>query len=428
VGVDTTLRTNLTFLKNITGILSDKSHSGIDQDILIWREKICDAIFYFFSFFGLFAVVPSTILSIREGYYQIAVIGPSIYIFCVCFAFSKKISYLVKAISGCVLFFVVGLVVLYQLGPRGVGAIWIFSTTILAALLLGNVGGLISFALNGLAHVIFYFLLGSEIVQWSGDAGLTQSVWGVMAVNFILLNFVLLVAYAIFFQGFKALIGRSRETRDASIIGLAKLAEYRDSDTGSHLKRIQQYTVLLARELSHTAEYHKYITDGYMKDLYISSILHDIGKVGIPDSILLKPGPLTEQEFGIIKQHSNIGGGVIVELEAQVNGRSFYTVGKEIALYHHERWDGSGYPEGLRGNSIPLSARITALADVYDAMTSKRSYKDAATHEEAAAVIAEGRGSQFDPDIVDAFMRIAARFSGISDILADGELEEIPQE
>jgi HD-GYP domain-containing protein (c-di-GMP phosphodiesterase class II) len=418
----------LNFLKNIAQTLFGRSHSGIEQDILIWRKKICDAIFYFFSFFGLFAVIPSVILSVRERYYQIAIIGVCIYVFCVSVAFTKKIGYLFKAISGSVLFFLVGLALLYVLGPKGVGGIGLFATTTLAALLLGNIGGIVSFCLNALTQVAFYFLIRGEVIPWAGDGGVTSSAWGVTAINFILLNFVLLIANVIFFQGFKTLISRSIETRNASIIGLAKLAEYRDSETGSHLKRMQHYTILLARELSHVAEYQTHVTDEYMKDLYVSSILHDIGKVGIPDSILLKPGPLTGQEYGIIKQHSNIGGGVIVELEAQVNGRSFYTLGKEIALYHHERWDGSGYPEGLRGKSIPLSARITALADVYDAMTSKRSYKNAVSHEEAVAVIAEGRGSQFDPDVVDAFMRIASRFGEIGDILADGELEEMPSE
>ena len=418
----------MTFLKNITQILSDKSHGGIEQDILIWRKKICDAILYFFSVFGLVTVIPSIILSIREGYYQVAAISVCVYIFCIFLAFTKRVDYLFKAISGCVLYFVVGLVLLYELGPKGVGEIWLFSTTILAALLLGNMGGIIAFCSTGLTQAAFYFLIGLGKIPWSVETGITQSAWGVTSINFVLLNFVLMIAYAIFFQGFKTLIGRSVETRNASIIGLAKLAEYRDSDTGSHLRRIQQYTVLLARELSHRAEYREYITDEYMKDLYISSILHDIGKVGIPDAILLKPGRLTGQEYDIIKQHSNIGGGVIVELEAQVNGRSFYAVGKEIALYHHERWDGSGYPEGLRGDTIPLSARITSLADVYDALTSRRSYKDPVSHEKAVGIIEEGRGSQFDPDIVDAFLRIAPRFSEINDILADSVLEELPEE
>jgi response regulator RpfG family c-di-GMP phosphodiesterase len=195
-----------------------------------------------------------------------------------------------------------------------------------------------------------------------------------------------------------------QSARNATILGLAKLAEYRDADTGAHLERIREYSKMLAEELSRKPDYAGYITSEYIDDIYNSAILHDIGKVGVPDAILLKPGKLTTEEFDVVKRHSALGGEALREVEAKIEGQSFLTLGKEIAYYHHEKWDGTGYPRGLKGEQIPLSARIVALADVYDALTSRRVYKEAYSHQVARDIIMESRGSHFAPDVVDAFL------------------------
>jgi response regulator RpfG family c-di-GMP phosphodiesterase len=195
-----------------------------------------------------------------------------------------------------------------------------------------------------------------------------------------------------------------QNARTATILGLAKLAEYRDKETGSHLERMREYGFILAQEMAKMKPYREYITPEYINDIYNSAILHDIGKVGIPDAILLKPGKLTPEEFEIIKTHATLGGDALRAIEAQIPGQTFLTLSKEIAYYHHEKWDGSGYPKGLRGEHIPLSARIIALADVYDALTSKRTYKEAFSHEKALNIIVKNRGTHFAPDVVDAFL------------------------
>ncbi|MBW2608100.1 MAG: PAS domain S-box protein [Deltaproteobacteria bacterium] len=192
--------------------------------------------------------------------------------------------------------------------------------------------------------------------------------------------------------------------RAATILGLAKLAEYRDKGTGAHLERIREYAKIIAEEMAKIPAYKDYITEKYIDDIYQSSILHDIGKVGIQDSVLLKPGKLTKEEFGIIKRHTVLGGDMLADIESQIGGRSFLILGKKIAYYHHEKWDGTGYPDGLKGNEIPLSARIVALADVYDALTTQRFYKEAFTHEKSREIIINLKGTHFDPDVVDAFL------------------------
>jgi PAS domain S-box-containing protein len=201
--------------------------------------------------------------------------------------------------------------------------------------------------------------------------------------------------------------------RSATILGLAKLAEYRDEGTGTHLERMREYARLLTEQMGRKVRYREIITSAYIDDIYQSSILHDIGKVGIPDAILLKPGRLNLSEFEIIKRHTVFGGDAIKAIESQIQGRSFLFMGKEIAYYHHEKWDGSGYPEARRGESIPLSARIVALADVYDALTTKRFYKQALSHEDSKHIRTDLIGTHFDPDVGEAFLKLEDEFNRI---------------
>jgi PAS domain S-box-containing protein len=194
-----------------------------------------------------------------------------------------------------------------------------------------------------------------------------------------------------------------KDTQSAAILGFARLTEYRDVDTGKHLERIREYTRVLAVGLARLPKFQSYITTDYVEDLCLSSVLHDVGKVGIEDAVLQKPGRLNPEEFEKIKQHARLGGEALKAIDKQIKRESFLSIGKEVAFYHHERWDGTGYPSGKKEEQIPLSARIVALADVYDALTSRRSYKEALSHEEAVQIIVSERGTHFDPDVVDVF-------------------------
>lgn len=215
------------------------------------------------------------------------------------------------------------------------------------------------------------------------------------------------------------MLRKVRETQVAAILGFARLTEYRDHTTGNHLRRIMLYTELLARELKTLPKYRDYIRGDYLESLTLSAVLHDIGKVGIEDSILLKPGKLTFDEYERMKQHTSMGGEALKSIDSELSYESFLTIGKEVAWYHHERWDGTGYPEGRKGEEIPLSARIVALADVYDALTSKRVYKPAYSHEEATAYIRAERGKHFDPDVADVFLTYEDEFRKIRESLSD---------
>jgi putative two-component system response regulator len=200
---------------------------------------------------------------------------------------------------------------------------------------------------------------------------------------------------------------RGMVIRNAMVFGLAKLADYRDTDTGKHLERICGYCELLSREL---VGVHPEIDRVWIERLRLASSMHDIGKVGIPDSILLKPGAFTPSERRLMEQHATIGADTLIAIRDRVGDDDLLNMSIQVALSHHEKWDGTGYPSGLVGEQIPLCARIVALADMYDALTSKRVYKDAMSHGKAREIILANRGSHFDPAIVDAFERCEERF------------------
>jgi putative two-component system response regulator len=192
----------------------------------------------------------------------------------------------------------------------------------------------------------------------------------------------------------------------ATILALAKLAESRDDDTGKHLERVQVLCWFLAEKLAEVPDYRGTIDNKFIDNIYHASPLHDIGKVGIPDRILLKPGKLDPDEFDLMKQHSIIGAQTLEAVRKKYPGNIFIDMGISIARSHHERWDGRGYPDGLAGSEIPLCARIMAVADVYDALRTTRCYKQAIPHEKAIAIIREGKGTQFAPDVVDVFLEL----------------------
>lgn len=195
--------------------------------------------------------------------------------------------------------------------------------------------------------------------------------------------------------------------QNVTIFAMASLAETRDNETGNHIKRTSNYVKMLAKKLQNHPKFKAYLTDEMIDTLYKSAPLHDIGKIGIPDHILLKPGKLTPEEFEIMKTHTTLGKEAIEHAEKELGYEvDFLKTAKEIAYSHQEKYDGSGYPLGLKGDEIPISARLMSIADVYDALRSKRIYKNSLNLEMTLKIMKEGRGSHFDPDMLDAFLEI----------------------
>lgn len=203
------------------------------------------------------------------------------------------------------------------------------------------------------------------------------------------------------------------EAKMATIYSLVKLAESRDDSTGAHIERVALFTETLTNELRKLEKYKNYIDEDYVENISKACALHDIGKVGIPDSILLKPSKLSQEEFEIMKNHTTIGAKTLLDVRKKYPHNKFLVFGIHITNFHHEKWDGTGYPMGLKGEKIPLSARIMAIVDVYDALRTERTYKKAYSHEESMKIIEEGKGVYFDPEILEVFLANESKFKEI---------------
>jgi HD-GYP domain-containing protein (c-di-GMP phosphodiesterase class II) len=250
-----------------------------------------------------------------------------------------------------------------------------------------------------------------------------RTVWMMVAAAGAAIYISLFLIFFRIYRSQKQISKRLLQTQDVTIFALAYQAELRDLITGRHLERTSMYVRILAEELSRDKEYRSYLTKEYIADLAKSAPLHDIGKVGVPDYILRKPGKLTMEEFEEIKKHSQLGHRIITKVEEKLTFQSFLKIAIQIILSHHEKWDGTGYPAGLAGEKIPISARIMALADVYDALRTTRPYKEVISHERSRDIILSEKGKHFDPRIVDAFINRETDFHFISRKFADDQTD-----
>ncbi len=370
-----------------------------------WQQVIFYTVYTVICVLGVFIYVPSVAYAVLAGkpwaiVIDTACMGTLIYV-----VSDKRLSFRKKAYIGSYSLFFLSIGIMLIYGPAGDSRFWGIGFVFFTSFFINMKASVFACVLNLVTQVGIGVLFSLGLVSWHYLSGYTLLMWMVVSLNFFFFNVLIAFAVNTLLDGVRKTFHTINQTKGATIIGLAKLAEYRDSDTGAHLERMSELAALIARELMEKKQYSDYITSQYIDDLIISSTLHDIGKVGIPDQILLKPGKLTPEEFELIKKHTLFGASVIEEISKKLGDRSFLDMARAIAYYHHEKWDGTGYPDGLAGESIPLSARIVALTDVYDALTSKRSYKEAYSHEHSVELIVKERRKHFDPAIVDVFVR-----------------------
>jgi HD-GYP domain-containing protein (c-di-GMP phosphodiesterase class II) len=286
------------------------------------------------------------------------------------------------------------------------------------------------------------------LARIAGDAkstpeGLGPTLWAAGAISFVWILGLLAVTLFMLASYFKRDPSSRRvnpeiealrqaqalvRTQETVIFGLAKLSDSRDPDTGSHLERIAQFSSMLAAGLRQRPEFRDSVTPGFVQLIGISSALHDIGKVGVEDSILRKPGTLTVDERTRMQRHTDIGTECLREIERRLGSTNFLRMAREIVSSHHEWWNGEGYPLGLAGEEIPLAARIVAVADVYDALRSKRVYKQALPHEQCVELIAEASGTQFDPRVVEVFLQLEGRIRHLAEQYQDSESAQLSTE
>ena len=285
------------------------------------------------------------------------------------------------------------------------------------------VAGVLVSALFVAASEAFLALLGSVLVAGAmaligvwffGQAGMFVSPGAPVLVVGILFALCSVIRFAIEKRHAYVWFKRLENSRQVAMESMAAVAETRDPETGAHIKRTQHYVRAIAEQLKKSGSYTALLTPEYIHLLFISAPLHDIGKVGVPDDILLKPGKLTDEEYVVMKQHVELGTKIIASAGQRIEGDNFLRIAGEIAGTHHEKWDGTGYPLGLAGHDIPLSGRIMAVADVYDALISRRCYKEPFPHEKATGLMRESSGKIFDPVVLDAFFEIEGAIKEIA--------------
>ncbi|MEL4253517.1 phosphohydrolase [Shewanella xiamenensis] len=388
-----------------------------------WRRVIFKRLFGFLAILCVPVYFTSVYLCIAADLWGMAIFDTFAYFLLVLLLFYPHFSDRLRFSLGCLLAYAIGVGFLIAIGPSGAGFFWLFIFPPLSNIFLGTKASIYAQVLNGVSLILIGVAYHYQWLIWPVTQGYSTGIWVVVSINFLVTNAMVTLTIAYLLGKLTSSLDSTLASRQATVLGLAKLAEYRDNETGAHLLRMRQYSKMLATQRMLADNSPPELDEDFIQDISLSAILHDIGKVGIADAILLKPGRLTPDEFEQIKAHPVIGGQVLASLLEYAPQCTFIKMGRDIASGHHEKWDGSGYPLGLKEENIPLSARIVALVDVYDALTSPRCYKRPFTHEDAKAMILEGRAKHFDPVLVDCFMQIHTEF----EVLSKASLQDDPQ-
>lgn len=395
-------------------IANPKQQNDTQDTLPSWRKLIFKWLFSGLAILCIPVYFTSVYLCIAMDLWLMAIFDTLVYGILLVIIFHPKLSDKVKFSIGCMLSFSIGAAFLFAIGPSGAGYFWLFAFPPLTSILLGSRASIWAQVLNGICLLVLGLSYHYQWVNWPVIEGYSTVIWYVVMINFIVTNAVVTQSTSFLLGKLSHSLQSTLASRRATVMGLAKLAEYRDNETGAHLLRMQKYAQMLAKQRAQSERVPEELTEVFIDEISLSAILHDIGKVGIADHILLKPGRLTPEEFTQIKAHPVIGEKVLQSLLSYAPQCGFIQMGRDIAGGHHEKWDGSGYPKGLSGEAIPLSARIVALVDVYDALTSPRCYKRPFSHEHARDLILEGKAKHFDPELVDCFIQINEEFAKLS--------------
>jgi HD-GYP domain-containing protein (c-di-GMP phosphodiesterase class II) len=384
------------------------------------RENLLFNLIFITSIIGIVAYIPSVIGSLYIGYYDTVIIDTLFYGWIFYLLFNKKLTYTQKAIMFIVPIWLLSFYLIIRFGIEGAGFVWLLVAPVLTAILLGLRMGIIALVLTSsillfLGMIIYNFDIIPHVF------GETPTLfWSIMSANTLIVITLIMVSSSVIIsalsrttQKLNTKIQELADTQDAMIETVANLAEYRDTDTGYHIERTKEFVLIIAQTLRKKEKYKAKLTSEYIELLYKSAPLHDIGKIGIPDNILLKKGTLNTEEMEIMKTHTTYGRDALLHSENKLGSNSFLNLAAEIAYTHQERWNGSGYPQGLKGEDIPLSARIMAIADVYDALRSKRPYKEPMNHTTAIDFLKKQSGLLFDPYILEYLPEFSQNFSQV---------------
>ena len=392
-----------------------------EEGLKYFQERIFLGIIVTSILATTFAYLPSVFAAYEKQLWDIIILDTVLLIWAFFLFFKPQLTYKFRSNGLIYGVYILSLYLLIKLGPYGAGALWLFIFPILSILFQGFRSGICSLILSIFSILLVLIFERAGYINWQLFTADNELTWVVITGNFILLVSVVTISTGIIIQGLentlkdlKTRVNELSLTQQVTIDCLASLAEFNNPETGKHIRRTRNYIRLLSEQLLDHPKYRGSLDTKQVTLLVNSSPLHDIGKVGVPDHILNKPGKLTPDEYDAIKKHTVYGRDILMKPEQTLGSTSFLKMAKEMAYSHQERWDGSGYPLGLKKEHIPLSGRLMAIADVYDALRSKRVYKKAYSHQEAVKIIKRGRGIQFDPDIVDVFLNVETEFETIA--------------
>jgi HD-GYP domain-containing protein (c-di-GMP phosphodiesterase class II) len=358
--------------------------------------------------------------AIYIGFIDTAIIDTLFYGWILFILFAKNLTFRQRALGTVIPIWLLAIYLILRFGMQGAGFLWLLAAPVLTGILMGLKEGVVALVLTAIAlFLLSIFIYNFDIFPaFFGEQSALY--WSVISGNTIVLIALIMVSSSIMIQALSNVIERLdrkvqelSDTEDATIETFATLAECRDTDTGYHISRTKMYVEVIARTLQKRSKYQIELSDEYIELLSKSAPLHDIGKIGIPDKILLKKGKLTPEEMEIMKRHTVYGRNALLQSEKKLGSNSFLHLAAEIAYTHQERWNGSGYPQGLKGEEIPLSGRIMAIADVYDALRSERPYKEKMDHEEAIGYLQKHSGILFDPEIISLLPELEKKFAEI---------------
>ncbi|GAA0782008.1 MULTISPECIES: HD-GYP domain-containing protein [Pseudomonadati] len=378
-----------------------------------WRKTIFERVFTVLALLCFPVYISSVYLCINIGHWDLVVFDTLVYSLFLLITFASVIPLKVRFILGSTMTYVIGVAYLFVLGPAGAGYFWLFIYPLLSCALLGTKSGYIAQIINFLTLAIIGLFYYYHWLSWPNIQGYSFFIWCVIAIIFMATNIGAMLIFGYLLSITAKNLTRTLNSRYALIVGLATALEGSNPDVQQHIHRVAMYVKVLAEQVSESATHEKDVITN-IDNLMLASMLHDVGMRDVPEALLSSEKKLSLDDVELIKRHCVVGTNIIKDMLRCDSDCKMLSMAKDIALYHHENWDGSGYPQNVVGALIPLSARIMRLVDVYDGMTSPRQYKEMNGHIKAVEYITQQSGRLFDANLVRAFLLVEKDFAKLN--------------
>ncbi|UJF20468.1 HD-GYP domain-containing protein [Shewanella sp. OMA3-2] len=392
---------------------SDQIKLELPSAVWAWRKTVFERIFSILSLICIPVYITSVYLCIKMNYWELVIFDTFVYATFVSVAFGSIIPLKIRFTIGCAITYLIGVAFLLVIGPSGAGFFWLFIYPLLSCVLLGNKAGYIAQVINFFTLAVIGLLFYHHVLQWPEIEGYSFFIWCVVAINFMVTNILAMSICGYLLQATAKHLKQVQVSRYAFVVGLATLSESYNPSAKLHIHRVAMYVQILAVQLANTASSRDEMVEK-IDDLMLASMLHDVGMREVPERLLCYKGKMSLDNFEDIKRHCVSGASLLKSLQNYHPNGELLFMARDIALYHHENWDGSGYPQNVMGTLIPLSARLMRLVDVYDGMTSERSYQQMMGHNAAVEFIKQQSGILFDPNVVNAFLLVTADFAQLN--------------